>query len=240
MTTNAKPVFLLAGGRHHRGEKPDTLLEAVFREYGIKAPTVAYSGTASSDDRSFFGFIASEITAAGADKVVHAVIAPEGADLKKAKSILESADIVFISGGDVEAGIEVLREKKMIDFLTGLYRQGKPFFGISAGAIMLADKWIRWRDPDDDSSADLFPCLGFAPIICDMHDEQGGWEELQAALMLEKEGVMGYGLASGSAVKATLDGKVTVVGGIVYQYIRKGDKVVRLSDITSSGRKLSG
>jgi cyanophycinase-like exopeptidase len=236
MTQNAKPVFLLAGGRHRRGEKPDSLLEGVFREYGIKAPTVAYSGTASGDDRGFFGFIASEITGAGANKVVHAVIAPEGADLKKAKSVLESADIVFVSGGDVEAGIDILREKKMLDFLTELYRQGKPFFGISAGAIMLADKWIRWRDPDDDSSAELFPCLGFAPIICDTHDEQGGWEELQAALMLEKEGAKGYGLASGSAVKVTPDGKVAVVGGTVHQYIHQGDRVIRLSDMTSSDR----
>lgn len=236
MTSHAKPVFLLAGGRPRPGEKRDSLIEPVFREFGIKAPSVAYSGTASGDDRGFFGFIAREITSAGADKVVHAVIATPGADLKKAKSILESADIVFVSGGDVEAGIDVLREKKMIDFLAGLYRQGKPFFGISAGAIMLANKWIRWRDPDDDTSAELFPCLGFAPIICDTHDEQGGWEELQAALKLEKDGVRGYGLASGSAVKVTPDGRVTVVGGTVHQYIHQGSKVIRLNDMTSSDR----
>ena len=233
MKQDIKPVFLLAGGRHSRREKPDSLLEAVFREYGIKNPAVAYSGTASGDDRGFFGFIAREITSAGADKVVHAVIASPGADLKKAKSVLESADIVFISGGDVEAGMEVLREKNMLDFMTGLYRQGKPFFGISAGAIMLADRWVRWRDPDDDTSAELFPCLGFAPVICDTHDEQGGWEELQAALKLEKEGVKGYGLASGSAIKVTSDGKVAVVGGTVQVFIRKRDKVARINDITS-------
>lgn len=231
MIQNAKPVFLLAGGRHARGKNPDPLLESVFREFGIKSPTVAYSGTASGDDRGFFRFIASEITDAGADKVVHAVIAPDGADLNKAESVLESADIVFISGGDVEAGMEVLREKQMLDFLTGLYRQGKPFFGISAGAIMLADKWVRWPDPENETSAELFDCLGFAPVICDTHDEQGGWEELQAALKLEKEGFIGYGLASGSAVKVTSDGRVEVVGGAVHRYVHKGDKVIRIEDI---------
>ena len=86
MAQNAKPVFLLAGGRHSRGKRPDPLLQAVFQEYGIKSPTVAYSGTASGDDRRFFSFIAREIKEAGAGKVVHAVIAPEGADLKKAKA----------------------------------------------------------------------------------------------------------------------------------------------------------
>ena len=87
-------------------------------------------------------------------------MAPEEADLKKASNILESADIIFVSGGDVEAGMDVLQEKNMMSFFNELYRQGKPFFGISAGAIMLADRWIRWPDPDDDDSAELFPCLG--------------------------------------------------------------------------------
>ena len=231
MTQNVKPVFLFAGGRHSRGKEPNFPLEAVFREYGINAPTVAYSGTASGDDRGFFGFISAEIIAAGAGKVVHAVIAPEGSDLKKATAILESADIVFISGGDVGAGMDVLREKQMIDFLTGLYRQGKPFFGMSAGAIMLAEKWVRWRDPEDENSAELFDCLGFAPVICDMHDEQGGWEELKAALRLEKEGVRGFGLAAGSAGKVTADGKGELVGGTGYQYVRKGNKVVEIDGV---------
>src|SRR4030042_1236121 len=222
MTTKIKPVFLLAGGRHSRSSKPDPLLQAVFREYGIASPTVAYSGTASGDDRSFFSFIAGSFVAAGADKVTHALIAPDGADLKKAQKILESADIIFISGGDVEAGMEVLEEKNMIYFLTGVYGQGKPFFGISAGAIMLADRWVRWPDPDDSNSAELFPCLGFAHIICDTHDEQGGWEELQAALMVEKEGVKGYGLASGSAVKVTPDGQVEAIGGAGSPAVRGG------------------
>jgi len=45
---------------------------------------------------------------------------------------------------------------------------------------MLSKEWIRWRDPDDDATAEFFPCLGIAPLICDTHGEQDGWEELQA------------------------------------------------------------
>jgi len=236
MTTDIKPVFLLAGGRRGPSLKPDPLLQAVFRGYGIPSPTIAYSGTASGDDKSFFSFIAASFIDAGADKVTHALIAPDGADIKKARAILKSADIVFVSGGDVEAGIEILQEKDMIGFLTELYQQGKPFFGISAGAIMLAKRWVRWRDPDDDNSAELFPCLDFAPIICDTHDEQGGWEELQAALMLEKEGVRGYGLASGSAIKVFPDGRVEGLGGTVYQYLRRRDRVERIDDILPTSR----
>jgi peptidase E len=236
MTSNAKPVFLLAGGHGRRRKGPDLLLEAVFKGYGIKDPAVAYTGTASGDDKDFFRFISSSFTEAGADKVVHAVIAPDNADLKKAQKILEAADIIFVSGGDVEAGMEVLQQKNMLDFFNGLYQQGKPFFGISAGAIMLAKKWVRWPDPDNDDSAELFACLDYAPIICDTHDEQGGWEELQAALMLEKKGVKGYGLASGSGVKVMPDGKVEALGGTVFQYVREASKVKRLDDPLPPGK----
>jgi peptidase E len=231
MTDKLKPVYLFAGGREGNRKKQGVLLQQMYREFGIASPTVAYSGTASGDDRNFFRFIAGELTGAGADKVTHAVIAPEGADLKKARSVLEAADIVFISGGDVEAGMFVLREKSMLGFLNDLYRQGKPFFGISAGAIMLAEKWVRWRDPDDDSSAELFPCLGFAPVFCDTHDEAAGWEELRAALSLAEEGVHGYGLATGSGIKVFSDGKVEALGGEVFQYIHRGDKVERIEDV---------
>jgi peptidase E len=237
MNQKPKPVFLLAGGRHSRRKGPDALLDAVYQTYGIKNPTVAYSGAASGDDRNFFGWIANELTGSGADKVVHAVIATPDADLKKARHILESADIVFISGGDVEAGMDILQEKNMIDFLTGLYRQGKPFFGMSAGALMLAAKWVRWPDSDNDDSAELFNCLGFAPVICDAHDEQAGWEELQAALKLEKEGVKGYGLSAGSGIKVTPDGKVETIGGTVYQYLHRGNEVVRIEDLLPSNLK---
>jgi len=232
MPDKIKPVYLFAGGRSGNRKKQGVLLQQMFRESGIAAPKVAYSGTASGDDTSFFRFIAAELTQGGADRVTHAVIAPAGADLKKARSVLEAADIVFISGGDVEAGMDILKEKNMLEFLNELYCQGKPFFGISAGSIMLANRWVRWRDPDDDSSAELFPCLGFAPVICDTHDEQADWEELRAALSLTTDGTKGYGLATGSGIKVFPNGKVEALGGEVYQYIKRGGKVIRIEDIT--------
>ena len=66
---------------------------------------------------------------------------------------------------------------------------------------MLAQEWIRWRDPDDDATAEIFPCLGIAPVICDTHGEQDGWEELQALIALEKDKNIGYGIVSGTAMK---------------------------------------
>jgi peptidase E len=231
MKEQRKPVFLIAGGRGQRRPSPDPLLQAVFQEFGIGSPSIAYVGVASGDDRSFFGMITAMLREAGAGKIDHAVMAPEKADLKKAKSQMEDADIVFFSGGDVEAGMDILNEKGMTGFITGLYQEGKPFFGISAGSIMLAREWIRWRDPDDDTSAEIFPCLGIAPVICDTHAEGDNWEELKALLALEKDGTEGYGLPSGAAIKVFPDGRVEALGGAVPRYQRREGNVHHAGDI---------
>jgi hypothetical protein len=128
-------------------------------------------------------------------------------------------------------GMQILEERRMIHFLAELYQEGKPFFGLSAGSIMLAKEWVRWRNPDDDATAEVFPCLGFAPVLCDTHDEEGGWEELKALLMLEGDGAIGYGIAAGTALKVFPDGRMEALGGAVHQYAGRGGQVKRISDV---------
>jgi len=226
-----KPVYLLAGGRPRNANALDPLLQAVFRESGTVSPVIAYIGTANGDDEGFFNRMAGIFKAAGASRVNHALIAPEKVNLKIAQDILEQSDIVFVSGGDVDRGMGILKERNMTDFLCKLYKQGKPFFGLSAGSIMLAKEWIRWKDPDDDSTAELFPCLGFAPVICDTHDEEGGWEELKAVLKLEPDNTKGYGIVSGTAIKIFPDGRMEALGGAIHQFTRHGARVYHSPDI---------
>ncbi|MDD5038234.1 MAG: Type 1 glutamine amidotransferase-like domain-containing protein [Dehalococcoidales bacterium] len=231
MMNDKKPIYLLAGGRPSNRKTLDYLIQAVFRESGRASPTLAYVGTANEDNEGFFNRMADIFREVGAYKINHAMISPRRANLTKARDILKSAEIVFISGGDVDRGMQILNEKNMTDFLSELYEQGKLFFGISAGSVMLAKEWVRWRDPDDDSTAELFPCLGFAPIICDTHDEGDGWGELKAALRLEQDNVKGYGIVSGAAIKVFPDGKVEALGGAIHQYIRRGKRVYKSPDI---------
>ncbi len=228
---NERPVYLLAGGRSARRRTPDPSVQAVFRETGTAAPTIAYVGVANGDDAGFFANMADLLMQEGARQVNHAKISAKRADLKKARDILSSADAVYVSGGDVEAGMEVLTEKDMVDFLSRLHREGALFFGLSAGSIMLAREWVRWRDPDDDATAELFPCLGFAPIICDTHDEQDGWQELQAALRLSRDNTTGYGIVSGSAIRVSPDGQIEALGGVIHRYVHHGKRAERVTDL---------
>jgi peptidase E len=226
-----KPVYLLAGGRSANRGANDLLVREAFRESGKKSPSVGYVGTASDDDEGFFNGLAGMFRGNGAGEVKHALLAPDNADISRAKYILKNSDIIYLSGGDVDKGIQILKEREMINFLVQLYQEGKPFFGLSAGSIMLAKEWVHWRKPDDDTTAEVFPCLGLASVLCDTHDEEGGWEELKMLLMLEKEGATGYGIATGTALRVFPDGKIEALGGAVHQYVSRCGKIKRIQDV---------
>jgi cyanophycinase-like exopeptidase len=173
---------------------------------------------------------------AGAWEVTLAPLCGRRGDVEEAKAVLEASDLVFVSGGDVEEGMRVLEEKGMMPYLKRLHRAGKPFFGVSAGSIMLARTWIRWKDPDDDSSAELFPCMGFARVLCDTHGEADDWSELKALLALSPVGAVGHGIVSGSAISVDADGAVSALGGEVHRFRRRAGGVVQIESLLPAKR----
>jgi peptidase E len=228
-TMNSKPIYLMAGGRGRKS--PEDIIQTVLKETGKNKPTIAYVGVASGDNWAFYLMISAMIKKSGDCQIKRVVIARPKADLQKAREVLESADAIFMSGGDVESGMKILEEKKMTEFLVDLFHQDKVFFGASAGSIMLAKEWVTWEDPEDDSSAGLFPCLGMTSIICDTHAEEDDWEELKAALKLKNDNTRGYGIPSGSCLKVYPDGRVEAMGGTVNQYLKKGGLIIKQPDL---------
>lgn len=210
------PLYLIAGGRNSKDG--DFLLRSVLASTGIVAPTVAYIGTASGDNTLFFGMMKSALAKAGFGKVELARLCSKKADVDRFRQTIEKSDTVFVSGGDVKEGMDVLHEKGMVDFLRACYAQGKPFFGISAGSIMMGSHWVFWEDESDDNSACLFPCLGFVPFICDTHDDTGAWDELKTALKLSETSRTGFGLPSGSSLCCKEAGKVAALGCAVNRF----------------------
>ena len=224
-------MYLLGGGWSANRRANDLLVRGAFCVSGKESPSIGYVGAANNDDEGFFSRLAGMFGENGAGEVKHALLASDNADISEAKTILRQADMIYISGGDVDTGMRTLKKRRMVHFLAELYREGKPFFGLSAGSIMLAKEWVRWRNPGDDTTAEIFPCMAFVPVICDTHDEEGGWGELKRLLMLEKDSAVGYGIATGTALKVFPDGRAEALGGAVHRYVRRGGSVKRISDM---------
>jgi len=217
-----KPVFLIAGDLRSRHPGADLLLRKVLDSCVVSSLSVAYIGAANDDDRSFCDWTSSWLRKSGVGKVT---LAPTVRSFERRffEKTCESADAVFMSGGDVEAGMDVVTKRRLSPFLSELYRGGKLLFGLSAGSIMLARAWVRWRD-DDDSSAILFPCLGMANVLCDVHGERDDWDELKALLRLSPGRSIGYGIRAGSAIRVDPDGTVEPMGKID-KFVKQGDLV---------------
>jgi dipeptidase E len=223
--TNSKPsdIFLIAGGMQSTNN--NEILTKVLAMIKKKTPSVAYIGTASGDNKKFFLWIRQLFIAAGAGNV-NLVPIVRRFDPDKARDILLSSDVVFISGGDVNLGMKYLRSRKLATFLRELYDQGKLFCGVSAGAIMLCRNWMNWRDPDDDDTVELLDCLGFARLLCDVHAEEDDWVEMKRLLGFFPQGTVGYGIPVNGALRVTPDGKITSIGSAPIQFIKKGADII--------------
>ena len=224
-------IYLLAGGRSSLRRGRDPLLTRVLASCGVSHPSIVYVGAASNDNQPFFSMISRYLRRCGAGRVTLAPLAGRRGKLEKARVILESADMVFISGGDVESGMEVLEERQILPFLHELFERGKPFFGSSAGSVMLGRQWVRWEDPNDDATASPFPCMGFVPIVCDTHGEAEEWGELCTLLRLTPKGTVGYGIPTGAGLCVRPDGTLEALGAPVHCYAHRGGAVVRRADL---------
>ncbi|HZW50137.1 MAG TPA: Type 1 glutamine amidotransferase-like domain-containing protein [Bacillota bacterium] len=209
---NVKPIFLFAGGQPRNPKAMLTSLAEVMRECGKLKPRIAYLGVANGDHLMFFQSIKSMLQEAGAGEVLLLKLARTKIDLAASKQALENADAIFISGGEVEDGMRWLERHELSDFLKELRSRGKLFFGISAGSIMLGKAWLHWENPEDDTTAELFSCLGFVSTTFDTHAEEDDWIELKKALQLQGPGACGYGIPSGSVVRVDEQDKMTTFG----------------------------
>jgi peptidase E len=212
-----KPVTLIAGkfGSRHFGTRP--YLAAALELTRKDAPRALYLGAASGDDESFGGALCRLIEAAGAAEVVWPKVAARPRDKARAHKALAEVDFVFVGGGDVEAGMDVLGRSELIPALRAAAERGAVFAGMSAGAIMLGERWVRWPHSDaGDHEAETYECLGVAPCSLDTHGEGDDWGETRSFAAVRarelKRKAKAYGVPSGGALLVAGSGKIQALG----------------------------
>jgi dipeptidase E len=198
--SNETPAILLAGGSQINEETFEIIFGPAFKKN--PTPRVAYIGAANGDKPAFFEMLSVFLPKAGASSVDFVKLAREDADVEAARETLLRADIIFLSGGEVEDGINWIKKHGLTVLLREQYAAGKQFIGVSAGTIMMGAYWVRWDVPEDNDTAELFKCLGLIPVTFDTHGEDEDWIELKTALSLMGDGARGYGLPRGGVINA--------------------------------------
>ena len=116
--------------------------------------------------------------------------------------------LIFVGGGDVEVGIERLHELDLKRDIAAAAERGAVFAAMSAGAIMLGERWIRWpSEHAGDDSAETFECLGIVPFSLDTHGEGDEWQETHSFATVRaretQQEAHAYGIPSGGALLIT-------------------------------------
>jgi peptidase E len=212
-----KPVTLIAGQFRspHFGTRPH--LEAAMRLTRRDAPAALYVGAANGDDEAFGAALCALLGAAGAAEVFWPKLAKRRREAGAARKALERVDFVLVGGGDVEAGMDVLSRAELVDPLRAAAARGVVFAGMSAGAIMLGERWIRWPgEAAADDEAETFACLALAPCSVDTHGEGDEWRETRSFVAVRARELgrkaRAYGVPSGGALVVSAGGKMEARG----------------------------
>lgn len=223
-TKKEKPALLLAGGRQTAEADMVRMLSRAFNQ--IEKPKAAYIGAANKDNIIFFERMKSLLKRAGADRVDAVKLSANKIKPEQVKNTLSRADVIFISGGEVEDGMDAIRKHRLFDFIKELFAQGKQFVGISAGTIMMGTHWMRCKKPDDYDTAELFECLGIIPEVFDTHAEDEDWIELKTVLRLLGDGARGYGIKAGGQISADSGGILENLEKTVLKYTNDNAKII--------------
>jgi len=180
---------------------------------GLHKPLVASIGTANGDSVPFFLMMKTMMVAAGAGEIIRVKLAKTKSNVDEAKRILERADVVFFSGGEPKDGMHWLQHHNLVEYLQDMYKGGKRYVGVSAGAIMLGSEWIKREVKGDDNSYVLFDCLNIVPYFFDTHGEDEDWEDLRVGLRLMGDGAQAIGLPSNNAISGNSEGQLVNLQG---------------------------
>lgn len=228
-----KPATLIAGKFRSRNFGTKPYLADAFRLTGKDRPLVLYIGAASGDDREFGAALVDVLEATGAQRVLWPKLTGPRKERDHVLEALDKVDLVFVGGGDVEAGVDALDDAGVSEPLRAAAGRGVALAGMSAGSIMLGERWVRWPNPDaGDDEAETYACLGLVPCSFDTHGESDDWSEARsfAAVRARELGkkVDVLGVPSGAALVIDADGTMHARGAAVVVYSAEPNKQAAL------------
>ena len=180
-----KPIYLFADSQLLFWSEDDVLfLKSVRDHLGEGDLKAAYVGASNGDDPQFFSIFEAAMQNIGVVdlRMIESSFSAEDA------AFMDSADIILLSGGDVEKGWNVFTSTGLAQSIVKRHEEGAVLIGVSAGAVQLG--MMGWAD-EVQGSTDFFYTLRLVPFIISAHDEGHDWEKLKGAVTFAGNNVSG-------------------------------------------------
>lgn len=227
------PIYLFADSRPLFLKREDGLpfLIQVKQLVQREAPKAAYLGASNGENESFYGIFEAAMEGIGIKdcRMIRASYTEGDA------SFMDDADIIFLSGGDVERGWRTFEEFDLRNRIIRRYYEGAILIGVSAGAVQIGLFGLTERD---DGSDHLFSTFGLVPFIVGVHEERRHWLSLQKSVLLSGGEAHGIGIGSGGGVIYHADHYLEPIHLPVVEYLIEGQELVKCLLFPNDGNEV--
>ncbi|HLG55483.1 MAG TPA: Type 1 glutamine amidotransferase-like domain-containing protein [Vicinamibacterales bacterium] len=201
MISAPRPILLLADSRLlFLPEGRAAVRSALGRE---SVRLAAYVGASNGDLVEYYEIFRAAMSGFGVDDSCMVSSAFDDRDA----ALLESADLVLLSGGDVATGWKVFSRTRMADALRQRHRSGATLIGVSAGAVLLG----QFAMPAAQDGAAVFKLLRLCPFVVDVHDERQQWKRLVHTMRALDVDIEGLGIRTGGGALCWADGRIDAI-----------------------------
>lgn len=114
-----------------------TIDRFIVKKSGKKNPTVLFVPTASSDLPAYISAFTNVYKKLGCRVTVLRIIDRIKIDTRKTKSLISTADIIYIGGGNYNFLLSAWKKQGIIPLIKSAYKKGVIIAGLSAGSAVL-------------------------------------------------------------------------------------------------------
>ena len=193
-----KPLYLLADSQLLFWKNGgDSLAERIRADLDSQKAKAAYIGASNGDQPEFYSLFQAAMEGMGISNCRSVPSQPSKEDI----SLIEEADLILLSGGDVERGWRTFEQNGLKELLPRKRFDGAILMGVSAGAVQLGLGCLS--NSAQPKQIDMFR---FAPFYVGAHDEENDWWDLRALVNLSQTDTRAIGIPAGGGAVYQSDG----------------------------------
>jgi hypothetical protein len=212
-----KPLYLLADSQLFFWKSDsNSLAERVRANLDSSSPKAAYIGASNGDQPEFYSLFQAAMEAMGISNCRSVPSQPSREDI----SFIEDADLILLSGGDVERGWRTFEQNGLKELVPRKRFDGAILMGVSAGAVQLGLGCLS--NSAQPKQIDMFR---FAPFYVGAHDEENDWWDLRALVNLSQADTRAIGIPAGGGAVFQSDGTLEPIRKHLIELTKESAKI---------------
>ena len=219
MSETPKAIYLFADSQllFWKQDGPG-FLDSIRSEIGKENPKAAYVGASNNDQVEFYQLFEAAMEGLGIRncRMIRASFSAAEA------AFVNEADLILLSGGDVETGWNAFQQNALGEALVQRYYEGAVLIGVSAGAVQLG--WGAARR-NSASTAGLLETFKLVPYLIGVHEEKDEWKELIQLVVEMKGALPGLGIPIGAGAIYRPGESIEPVRHLLSEYHFSGDSL---------------